>query len=205
MSDRQHVIGLDLSLTATGIVSSAGWIEVTGRAGKKTDGYPERMAKLDVIVADVVNFITPATTQLAVIEGPIYSRADPSFFDRAHLWWEVYRFLRRAGVPVAVPTPNHLKIYATGKGNVPKTAVVYEVGRRWQMYDTGGNDNACDAVVLAAMGLDWLDRPLCPMPRTHRRALDMVTWPDLTHNSKPFDVAIKQAADELAALSQAVT
>lgn len=170
------VIGIDPSLTATAIASSAGWIEVTGRPGKRTDGYPERLARIDALSDDIYRYIGADLT-LIVLEGPAYSRSDPSMFDRAALWWRLYRYARVLGIPVAVVTPNQAKLYATGKGNAAKGAVIDAVARRWPDYATKGDDNAADAVALLAMGLDWLGSPLTSMPVTHRRALDKVAWP----------------------------
>jgi hypothetical protein len=53
--------------------------------------------------------------------------------------------------------------------------VVREVTRRFAWFE-GGEDEA-DALVLAAMGADWLDILSVTMPQTHRKALDAVAWP----------------------------
>lgn len=41
------------------------------------------------------------------------------------------------------------------------------------------DNNAADAFVLMAMGLDWLGRAPAVMPAVNRTALDAVKWPDL--------------------------
>lgn len=99
-------------------------------------------------------------------------------WDRAYLWWLFYEFCSHHQFPVAVVTPSQRMLYATGRGLASKGAVIDAVARRWPQYVTEGDDNAADAVVLMAMGLDWSGRPLTPMPATHRRALDKVAWPD---------------------------
>ncbi len=73
-------------------------------------------------------------------------------------------------------SPNARAKYATGKGNAGKADVVREVTRRFDWF-TGGEDEA-DALVLAAMGADWLGYPIVPMPAVHRKALDAVQWPE---------------------------
>lgn len=179
----RRVLGIDPSLTATGIASSNGWVEVVGLAGHRGDDYPARCDRIRAVklgVADLVNI--SVETSLAVIEGPSYGSKDPSFFDRAGLWWEVYRYCRYCSIPVAVVTPTQRMVYATGKGQAAKGAIIDAVARRWPQYETGGDDNAADAVVLMAMGCDWLGEPLTPMPATHRRALDKVAWPEVTHD-----------------------
>lgn len=174
-----RVIGIDPSLTATGIASSAGWTEVTGEDGKRTDGYPERLARLRRVSRAAWDLLgAPDGIELAVIEGPAYSRGDPGTWDRAYLWWNLVDHLAVFGVPVAVVTTTQLKVYATGKGTAGKGAVIDAVARRWPQYETGGDDNAADAAVLLAMGLDRLGRPLAPVPQAHRRALDKIAWPE---------------------------
>lgn len=180
-----RVLGIDPSLTATAVASSAGWVEICGRAGKRTDGYPERLDRLADVLHDAKVIISGGSMiELAVIEGPAYSRSDPSMFDRAWLWWQLYRHMLSCGIPIAVVTPNQAKQYATGKGNAAKGAVIDAVARRWPAYATAGDDNACDAVALLAMGLDYLGRPLAVMPAAHRQVLAKVTWPAI-----PFPVS----------------
>jgi hypothetical protein len=47
------------------------------------------------------------------------------------------------------------------------------------MFQTSGDDNRCDAAVLACMGADQFGRPVTVVPALHRAALDKVTWPEL--------------------------
>lgn len=181
-----RVLGIDPSLTATAVASSSGWVEICGRAGKRTDGYPERLDRLDDVLQDVKTLLGGCwDTELAVLEGPAYSRSDPSMFDRAWLWWQIYRRFTDLSIPVAVVTPGQAKQYATGKGNAPKGAVIDAVARRWPDYATAGDDNACDAVALLAMGLDHLGRPLAAMPAAHRQVLAKVRWPAIPFRVPP--------------------
>lgn len=172
-----HVLGIDPSLTATAVASSAGWVEVTGAKGKFDATYPERLARI-AAAADAVTFLIRAAAELVVLEGPAYSRTNGAAWDRAYLWWEIYGHCARRGIPVAVATPNQRAQYATGKGNGSKGAVIDAAARRWPLFATQGDDNAADAVVLMAMGLDRLGTPLAAMPAAHRRALDKVAWPE---------------------------
>lgn len=172
-----HVLGIDPSLTATAVASSAGWVEVVGAKGKADATYPDRLARINLLAGQVCN-LTRLDTELVLVEGPSYRSTDPSAFDRAALWWLVYRGLHLREIPVAVITPSQRMVYATGRGNVKKGAVIDAVARRWPLFQTGGDDNAADAVVLMAMGLDRLGTPLAPMPVTHRRALEKVAWPE---------------------------
>ncbi len=73
-----------------------------------------------------------------------------------------------------------MQLYATGKGVGGKAAVIDAVARRWPQYETRGDNNMCDAIVLAAMGADWAGQPMAAMPAANRKALDKVVWPEMT-------------------------
>lgn len=178
------MLGLDLSLTASAVASSAGWVEVMGLPGQRTATYDERLYRVHDVVDKVTGHIG-LDADLVVLEGPSYRSADPSAFDRAYLWWRVYGYCARRELPVAVVTPSQRALYATGKGNAGKGAVIDAVARRWPAYATKGDDNAADAVTLLAAGLDWLGHPLAKMPATHRRALETVSWPVCTWPGVP--------------------
>lgn len=181
------VIGLDLALgsaqsTGTGIASSLGWCESVGYPDRKKKGrelsnlpHPERLHALVRLREAITTEI--GRPDLVVMELPAPSRAGGSSHERAWLWWEVYRWLSGGGIPVALLTPNQRALYATGKGNAPKNAVVDAVARRWPMWDTGGDDNLADAVVLMAAGRDQLGHAIADMPKANRAALDKAVWP----------------------------
>lgn len=169
------VVGLDLSLTHTGIASSRGWTDVIIYPGKLR-GH-DRLAWLCASIADhVVNDVA-----LVVVEGPSYGNQGAArqsgHHERAGLWWMVTHSLWKRGIDFAVASPASRAKYATGKGNAGKADVIRETTRRFSWF-AGGEDEA-DALVLAAMGADRLGHPLVAMPATHRKALDAVQWPDV--------------------------
>lgn len=172
-----RVVGLDISLTGTGIACSAGWCDAIGTNGITTLPLARRDAALDQLAYDIVQHIGPQT-QLVVIEAPAYSRSGGGAHERSSLWWRVVHRLLRWDIPVVEVNPKHRSTYATGRGNAPKTAVVDAVARRWPRWETGGDDNAADAVVLMAMGLDAAGHPLAVVPAKQRAALDKITWPE---------------------------
>jgi crossover junction endodeoxyribonuclease RuvC len=183
------VIGLDLAIgssssTGTGIASSLGWCESVGYPDRKKRGrefsnlpHHERLHALVDLRQRITDEI--GCPDLVVLELPAPSRAGGGSHERAWLWWEMYRWLTSSYVPVALLTPNQRALYATGKGNAPKTAVVDAVARRWPDWSTGGDDNLADAVTLMAAGRDHLGHPITDMPKAHRAALDKAIWPDL--------------------------
>lgn len=174
-----RVIGLDPSLTGTG-VAGYGWSVAVGSKGNVTkDPYPDRYARI-VDLAERVN-TQIGRADLVVMEAPAFDAKSTSAHDRAGLWWEIYGRLTRRRVPIATVTTGGLKKYATGSGNAAKTRVVEQVARRFGhiWVDLGGDDNRADAAVLAAMGLDHYAAPVVSLPAAHRVALTAVAWPDL--------------------------
>lgn len=171
-----RVVGLDISLTGTGVASSRGWCDVVGMANVTTTPLVERISKVDALCAMVLRLV--GTPDLAVVEVPAYQAAGGrSTLERSALWWLVVRSLIRKDVPIAQCFNNSRMRYATGKGTASKAAIVDAVARRYPAYSTAGNDNLCDAVVLCAMGADYVGFPLASVPKTHRAALEAVTWP----------------------------
>lgn len=170
-------VGLDLSLTASGIASNRLWSQVVGESGITKLALPDRMAALEKLSHRILNIV--GCPDLAVIEVPAFSRSGGGSLERDALWWLVVRSLMRREIPVAEVYNQTRMRYATGKGSARKTAIVEAVTRRWPMFETGGNDNLCDAIVLTAMGAEFLGVPLATVPTTHRLAIDKVNWPEV--------------------------
>lgn len=177
------VIGLDTSLTATGIASSNGWCQTVGyqKPRAKDPGitqlpHPQRMEALRTVRAGIIQHI--GRPDLVVLETPAFSRAGGGGHERGWLWWSLYDHLTTAEIPVGLMDPRQRMLYATGKGAATKSAVVDAVARRWPQYETGGDDNLADAVVLMAAGRDWLGHPLTTLPKPHRKAIDNALWPE---------------------------
>lgn len=169
---RPRVVGLDLSLRATG-VAGPGWSDTIRSTGRTRDALPVRRARLRALRAEGLDAV--GHPDLVVVEGPSYGSTGAGTWDRAGLWWLVVDALYRRDVPVAIVPPSCRALYATGRGNAGKQAVLDAVRDRYGIEP--GDDNQADAYVLAAMGCDWLGAPLVEVPTAHRRALDSVEWP----------------------------
>ena len=172
------VIGLDLSLTATGIAGNTTGTHPTPWA---TVLKPPPRLRGHERLHHLATAITARTTHadIVIVEGPSYgSQAGQSgHHERAGLWWHITHQLWQAGTPIAVVPPACLKRYATGKGNASKDLVLTEVARRFAWCP--GDNNAADAAALAAMGADHYGHALAVMPAANRKGLDAVDWPAL--------------------------
>jgi crossover junction endodeoxyribonuclease RuvC len=181
------VIGLDLSLTSTGVAVATQDGAVTDRITSKpvpNATLEDRDERLWGIRARVLDHASGA--DLIVVEGPSYGSTTGHQHDRAGLWWLVVDALLRRGQRIVEVPPSSRMKYATGRGNASKDDVLSAVIRRYPHIDVNGNDEA-DALILAAMGARWLGHPLegqyhgtaAPfLPQTHLAAMDAVHWPN---------------------------
>jgi hypothetical protein len=181
-----RVVGLDLSLTATGVAQVDGGLTARATvlaAPKKLTGHP----RLSLLREKCQDWWQDA--DLVLVEGPSYgSMSGQGHHETAGLWWAVTHDLWNAGIPVAVVTPSVLKKYAVGVGGGPKATkdkILVAAVRRFPEVDVDDN-NAADALWLAAIGSDHLGQPLCRMPAEHREVLTSVgkngpsiRWPEL--------------------------
>lgn len=174
-----RVIGLDLSLTATGIaIIDDDTITVHTITSSPTgDSVDDRVRRLDKIERAVMECMTGASEiDLIVIEGPSFGQMRQSGEHvRAGLWWRIVSICTDTAPVVEVP-PATLKKYATGKGNAAKDAVLLATARRFPDVDLRDNNQA-DALWLAAMGARHLERPIDDVPQLNQAAMAAVRWP----------------------------
>lgn len=161
-----RVIGLDLSLTATGIAGHDGLLHTvaTARGGDVRLIYI-RSAIHDKVLGGV---------DLAVVEDlPTHAKA-AGITGMVH--GVVRAVLLDVGVPYVLVPPATVKKYATGSGNATKADM------RMALYQRTGDDvrddNQVDAAWLRLMGRDALGVPEVEMPTTHRAVLAKVAWPE---------------------------
>lgn len=182
------VVGLDLSLTSTGIARvctdhrRVESVERVTSKGNADASLNDRHSRLHNLRRDIG--LKCADADLVVVEGPSYGSKTGSQHDRSGLWWIVVDWLINDleqdgwGKTVVEVPPSTRMRYATGKGNAAKDAVLASVVRRYADVDVTGNDEA-DALILAAMGARHLGAPIDdPLPKTHLAAMDAVRWPN---------------------------
>ncbi len=172
------VVGLDISITGTGLACSAHpHTHLIGKKNLTTTPIKFRVQLLADLRAEILTWTKAQNPTLVAIEEPAYSRSGGGAVERHYLYIAVIAGLVNADIPVAVVNSSKRIKYALGKGSGSKTAIADAVARRFPAYETGGNDNRCDAVILAAMGADYLGHPIATMPKAHRDALEGVQWP----------------------------
>lgn len=175
-------IGLDLSLTSTGLAVHQTGIITTHRIqtkGTRTDTWQQRHDRMNRIITAITDHV-PADAH-AFIEAPAYSRSDSGTWDRAGLWWKTYTALERKGCTIIPVAPNLRTKYALGKGggkDTGKDNVLAAAIKRYSDIDITGNDIA-DATIILAMGLRLLGSPIdTGLPQTHLDALATIKLPE---------------------------
>lgn len=167
------VVGIDPSLTATGLALPDGGLTVVGGAADLGD---ERLVVIHRAVADACTRHRPV---LAVIEDL------PKHAHGAGLTGMVQGVvrlaLRQAGVPYARMVAATLKKYATGDGGAVKPDMRMALYKRTGIDER--NEDKVDAWWLRHAGLDWLGRPVVELPKQQRAALTRVTWPHIEGGS----------------------
>jgi Holliday junction resolvasome RuvABC endonuclease subunit len=163
-----QMVGLDLSMTATGIA---------GRDGSaftvKTKAVGDR--RLTVIAAACAE--ATAGCDLAVIEDLPTHAKSAGITGMVH--GAVRAALITAGLPYVLITPASVKKFATGKGNAGKPDMAVAAFKRAAL--EFGDDNQVDAWWLRAMALEQYGQPVVEVPALNRSALAGVkVWPVLS-------------------------
>jgi crossover junction endodeoxyribonuclease RuvC len=177
------VVGLDLSLTSTGvaILADPSPFLFTAAAGPSAKDVPSRLDRLATLASDIVERVAALERwpHLVVVEAPAFSRTTSQRHEGSGLWWLTVRELvAEYGLDVVEVSPTARARYAAGKGNASKDTVLAATIRRYPWADITGNDTA-DALVLAAMGRRWLGHPVeDSLPQTHLAAMSGVHWPE---------------------------
>ena len=164
----RDVIGLDLSLTETGI-STAEETCHSKTPATRIKGMKRIQSILDFVEDTMEEY---QENPLIVIEGYSYGSRTGQAHSLGELGGVVRFALWESNHQYIDVPPSTLKIFATGKGNVGKTEVVVAVRERLGLETT--NDNEADARWLREMGLHLTGQPTVDLPKTHMRALDKI-------------------------------
>lgn len=164
------VVGLDLSLRATGI---AYWDGTADTFEPTCDGDEMHgMVRMD----EIARFVSMATNvtdlELVVLEGLAFDAHDNKRL-QAQLTGIVRHTLFRENKPFIVVPPATLKKYATGMGNAKKMTMFASATKRLG-YDGESFDEA-DALWLRAIG--WhliMGEPIVELPKAHTAAIDVL-------------------------------
>lgn len=164
------IIGIDPSLSATGVARRGESWTITTKAGD-----PARLQH-------IYQRINAQAAVATLDDGPALAVVEdlPSHAKSAGLTGMAQGVIRLAllncGLPYVTVPPATLKKFATSKGNCDKADMRMEWFKR-----TGEDvrdDNQVDALWLRQIGLHLTDSPdALPLPKTHTVALEKLTLP----------------------------
>jgi len=146
------VIGIDLSLTGTGLIyinKKGDYTEKLIRSKPPKVKTPTtEIIRIIGIRNEIVDSIIIKKVEIAAIEGISYmSRNSTSTAQLSGLNYMVREMLINNNIPFVIVAPTSLKKFVTGKGNCGKDIMMLETYKRWEVSIT--NDNICDAFGLA--------------------------------------------------------
>ncbi len=184
------IVGLDPSLTGTGIARSDGFTARVGEPGVTKLPIAQRSHKIVSLavqaVETAIGSVWPggiprsSVPSLAVVELPNLHGAYGGQMERVGLFWQILRHLDGASIPYACPTPPQRAQFAAGKGSgVSKGQIIDIVTRRWPEYTHCGDDNIADAIVYMQMGRAWRLGVDTGVPKHHLAVLKKVQWPEM--------------------------
>jgi len=164
------VIGLDLSLTSTGIATPDGEFIIK----TKLKGEPRLKKLRDEILA----YILPWRDPYVVIEGYSFASRSGQAFSIGELGGVVKVRLMEEEIPYSVVPPTVRAKFATGKGNSSKIDVAMAVAARTgDIFGGKGSDDKVDAWVLREMGLHAAaQQGQFEWPKQNLEALEKVEW-----------------------------
>lgn len=180
----RYIIGLDVSLTGTGIAAldvhtGALLTAVHASPTPADDALGAHVNRHRNLTDGIVNQVLDSDPVLVVIEDLQFSvkEKDSSLTRRGFLWWAVVEGLCRGGAPVVRVAPQLIKQLATGKGNASKSEVAAAYAVAWPDAVRGKNlQDRADAAFAAALGAARIDCDVLPFRLTvkQRKAVHAV-------------------------------
>lgn len=162
------ILGLDLSLAATGVAGADGGTVVLNHAKD-----PEDEGNIDRITAIAETVLALARgCSVVVIEGFAFGAKGRAVYELGKLGGVVRYLLRVDAIPWAEVPPAVLQKFTTGKGRAGKDEMLATAIRRFGF--EGYDNNAADAWLLRAMGLAFYERR--EVPAYQAEAMAKVSW-----------------------------
>lgn len=177
-----YYIGLDISMTATGLVVLNEKKEAVLETCIKSKPQRDWFARMRGIITQLQQEHKKYMPAIYFVEGYAFG-AHGKVFDIAELSGTIKYHIAQIWTPsctiIQIP-PTALKKFITGKGNAPKDMMLKEVYKKYgKDYD---NDNIADAYGLAFMGHTMCHIDMDKVPEYQKTAIDGV----LTNNKLTF-------------------
>lgn len=168
-----NVMGLDLSLTSTGISICGNTAAITSKE-KDTRRLVDIRNQLSIIIRD-------SNVGGAVVEGYAFSARNSQSHKIGELGGVVRVLLFELGIPFVDVPPTSRAKFATGRGNAAKTEVISSVSAKTGLIWSGKSaDDECDAWLLEEMGLHAIGAGKYDWPKANMSSLANIDWSPLT-------------------------
>lgn len=142
-------MGLDLSLTSTGVSIDGSTISI-----KSKNKGTERLME---IRDEIIRLARQHKVEIVAIEGYSYASRHSQAHSIGELGGVIRVSLREMGIPIVVIPPTCRAKFATGKGNSGKSEVMSAISAKTGIIWSGGDGNdKCDAWILEQMTLTYL-------------------------------------------------
>lgn len=150
MEKLMRSLGIDLSLTGTGLVLLEHRTRVIARKVFGTDAEQDLMARCSEVASEVLQWIEVGKPDVICVEDYAITPNGGNVIKLVSLGAVIRYFFRQKGISYYTVPPNTLKMFATGKGNAGKEQVMMHVYKKWTFEAVDNNE--ADAYVLAKMG-----------------------------------------------------
>jgi Holliday junction resolvasome RuvABC endonuclease subunit len=174
-----NILGIDLSLTSTGI-------SVNGETGTITT-QAKGAERLSIISLAILDAVIDNSIEIVAIEGYSFASRNSQAFSIGELGGVVRTRLWERNIPFVDIPPTCRAKFATGRGNAAKTEVMSSISAKTGMIFAGkGADDMCDAWILEEMCRTVIGVSEYEWSATQLSALDKIDWEPLVslHNNK---------------------
>lgn len=167
-----NFVGVDLSLTSTGICS-LGSPSIISTKSRGTE-------RLFHISTQILNYCINIKSCFVLIEGYSFASRNSQAHSIGELGGCVRMKLWESGIGFVEIPPTCRAKFATGRGNAGKGEVISSISAKTGIVWSGsGADDMCDAWVLEEMGLAKVGKSKYDWPSNNMSALDRVDWSSL--------------------------
>ena len=171
----KKIIGLDLSLTSTGVC-------VAGEASALLTGY-KGAERLHVISSEIIKICKENKVDFAVIEGYSFASKNSQAHSIGELGGCVRMRLWEEGIPFVDVPPTCRAKFATGKGNASKNEVVSSISAKTGIVWSGSAaSDMCDAWILEQMAIAQLGESQYDWTKEQLSSLLKVDWSPVLEN-----------------------
>lgn len=168
-----NILGVDLSLTSTGI-SANGKTGIITTPAKGSE-------RLSIISLAILDAVIENSIQLVAIEGYSFASRNSQAHSIGELGGVVRMRLWERNIPYVDIPPTCRAKFATGRGNAAKTEVMSSVSAKTGLVFSGkGADDMCDAWILEEMCRTRIGISAYTWSAIQLSALDKIDWNALT-------------------------